>query len=123
MAMTKEAPREFVVWLQTQMDDKGWGVSETARKAGISHTPISYILNNGDQPTFETCKGLAQAFDIPITTVLAMAGLIEKPPERTQELDEWMLLFDRLRDEDKDEMLAMARLKATRRVRGELAKT
>ena len=74
--MTKKALPQFVRWLKKTMKEKGWGLRETARRAGLTHSPLSYILTNGAMPSFDTCVGLAKAFDVPLESVLVGAGFL-----------------------------------------------
>ena len=82
---TKKAPTKFLDWLKTEMEKKGWGISETARRAGLTHTPLSYVVTNGEMPSFETCLALANAFNAPIENILRLANLL---PETDVDIDD-----------------------------------
>ena len=66
-------------WLELEMRNKGWGVREVARRAGLSHPIISDALNGGNV-SFETCKALASLFHIPPEEVFRKAGLLPPRP-------------------------------------------
>jgi transcriptional regulator with XRE-family HTH domain len=65
------------------MKEKGWGVRELARRAGVSHPIISDALN-GKGASFDTCKALAFLFRVPAEQVLRMAGLL---PNKTAKVE------------------------------------
>jgi transcriptional regulator with XRE-family HTH domain len=114
-SMTKEASEEFISWLKAEMGKREWGIRETARKSGLSPSPISYILSNREQPTFDTCIALAQAFDIPGEDVLRLAGLLPKPPGFNPRTSEMIGMFAELPEDDQEEMLQMVRLRRQQR--------
>ncbi len=74
--MAKQASKSFMTWLKSEMDKRDWGITVTARKAGLTHPVISDILNLQVQPTFETCVALANAFRVPPDEVMRMASLL-----------------------------------------------
>ena len=96
--MKKKAPPEFARWLKKTMKDKGWGISETARRAGLTHTPLSYVVTNGEVPSFETCVGLAKAFGVPLETVLIRAGYLPSTGDNPIR-EEIIFLLKRMNDE------------------------
>ena len=107
----------FGEWLSERMKDKGWGIREAARNIGVSHPTISSIVTYGEQPSFETCKALSKAFDIPIEDIMRMAGLLPKSITFNPRTSEMVDLFNGLPDEEQDEMLQVARIKKEK-VRG-----
>jgi transcriptional regulator with XRE-family HTH domain len=113
--MPATAPQEFLDWLKSEMKRREWGISATAKAAKVSHPVISDIVNYGVQPSFDTCVGLANAFGLRAEEVIYRAGLLPKPPDWQPEFDEWMGLFQDLSDEDKAELLAIARMKRGRK--------
>ena len=70
-------------WLHQQIQQNGWSVRETARRAGLSHTAIHNVLGSNVTPSMDTYKGLSRAFDTPLEQVLRLAG--ELPPLLTQQ--------------------------------------
>src|SRR5688572_3256147 len=110
MPMPEEAPKEFIDWLNQQMKSRNWSVRETAKKAGISHTPISHAIN-GERPSYKTCIALADAFKTPRETVVRLAGHLPTPASWTEELTEWNELYKKLSKEDRLEMLQIGKLK------------
>lgn len=116
-----EVPDDFVAWLNSQMEGKGWGIRETARRAGVSHPVISDILNLRKKPSFETCKALAELFEFPPEYVMRLAGLLQQLPNRDPDDEEMLHLFGQLDEGDQEEILQIARLKIARRNQGKLS--
>jgi transcriptional regulator with XRE-family HTH domain len=112
MNVPKPGPEGFPRWLNEQMNSRGWSVRETARRGGISHTPISFVLS-GEQPSFETCVALARAFNLQPETVLRKAGLLPEVPD-TNELAREVYLLGLLSEEDRQEVLEIVQLKIKR---------
>ncbi len=57
---------EFSQWLQNEMDRRGWGQSELARRARVNRQVIwSYLNNRREKPDSDVLKKIANAFDIP----------------------------------------------------------
>ena len=42
---TRNMNQEFVTWIKQQIKAQGWSMRETARRAGLSPTPIQQILS------------------------------------------------------------------------------
>jgi transcriptional regulator with XRE-family HTH domain len=68
----------FANWLRQHIDERGWSVRETARRVGVSPTPISNILSGKGKPGLDVYRGLADAFQVRLEDVLRVAG--ELPP-------------------------------------------
>lgn len=72
-------------WLNAEMTQRGWSQRQIARRAGVSQAAISRVLSGDNRPGLEVCEGIAKALDLPLTTVLIEAGLIQGladlPPE------------------------------------------
>jgi len=106
-----QAPKEFVKLLRDVMEKNGWGVREVARRAELSHTLISNIVNLGEQPSFDTCVALAPVLDVSPVTLIYMAGLLPRPPEWTPDMEETRSILSRLSDSDRQAMMAFAKEK------------
>ena len=114
MFVVMEVPPEFVKILQDAMDKNGWGVRELGRRAGLSHTLISNIINLGEQPTFDTCVALAPVLELTPLTLIYMAGLLPKPPEWKPKLEEAVALFGNMPDGEQDDLLTYMRRRVQR---------
>jgi transcriptional regulator with XRE-family HTH domain len=114
--MKRRASKSFIIWLKTEMHRKDWGITVTAKKAGLSHPVISDIMNFQLQPSFETCVGLAKAFDLPLEAVLIKAGYLlstEDNPIR----EEIVLTVKRVNDDDLLRVILASVREAARRER------
>lgn len=67
----------FIEWVNSEMRKKNWSIRQTAKAAGISPALVSITLS-GEKPTFNTCAGLADAFNVSPNFVFQLAGLIEE---------------------------------------------
>jgi len=87
---------------------------ELARRGNITSSTISDILSEKRTPTYEACIAIADGLDEPRAVVLDLAGLLPELPEYklTPEVIELSELFDKLSEEDRDELLKIGRIKA-----------
>jgi transcriptional regulator with XRE-family HTH domain len=79
---------KFIDWINKEMKKKNWSIRQTAKASGLSPALISITLS-GEKPTFNTCAGLAEAFNVSPNFVFQLAGLIEsqKHDELTDEAE------------------------------------
>lgn len=79
---------KFIEWVNSEMRKKNWSIRQTAKAAGISPALVSITLS-GEKPTFNTCAGLAEAFNVSPNFVFQLAGLIndENKDELTEEAE------------------------------------
>lgn len=105
--MEKVSSTEFVQWINSEMDNRGWSLRFTAKMGGISHSALSLVISGG-QVSYETCVALAKAFNMPKEVVFVKAGLLESPVI-DPELDELAHLFQQLPPEKRKDFIAMAR--------------
>lgn len=87
---------ELAQWLAREIESRGWSIRETARRAGVSHTPIANILSEQGQPGLSVLTGLADAFDIPRDYVFRLAGALPSLPEEVEDEREATNLFRQL---------------------------
>lgn len=113
-----QAPDEFLAVLREVVEKTG-GVREVGRRAGLSHSLISNIINLGEQPTFDTCIALAPVMEMEPLTVIYMAGLLPKPPDWKPELNEALALFGRMTVDEQDDLLVYMRRRVERGQREE----
>lgn len=71
----------FPVWLQGQLDERGWSKSEFARKAGIDTGTVSNVLNEVRRPGKAFCKRTAKALGVKESVILYHAGFIDRDPD------------------------------------------
>jgi transcriptional regulator with XRE-family HTH domain len=70
----------FVTWLTTEMETRGWNNSELARRAGLVPSAVSQVIagNRGPGPDF--CRSVARALSLPPEMVFRRAGLLPGLP-------------------------------------------
>lgn len=112
--MPDKAPKEFIDWLKSKIDEKGWSMRETARQLGVSSPVVLSIITDGDAPSWDTCEAISKAFDVPTVVVMQLAGkLTETPPkvaQQTMQSKEWQRLIEGLSPDEVNEMMEMARV-------------
>lgn len=87
---------DFSGWVNEQLNARGWGYSELARRSGLSTSGISSMMTGQRQPGLEMCVGIARAFRMRPEEVLYRAGLLEPPPPRVLDEDRLLRLFRQL---------------------------
>jgi len=73
---------DFVSWLQSELNHRGWSQSELARRGGFTPTAINKILSRERMPGVDFCKGVARALGMRDVDVMRIADLID-PDERS----------------------------------------
>lgn len=63
-------------WLREECQVRGITWAEASRRAGVDKSTVSLIMR-GQRPGLETCRALAQAFQVPTEHVLRLAGHLE----------------------------------------------
>lgn len=79
--------RSLATYLREQMEKRGWNQTELGERAGIPKGTIHNILDNKVQiPKFENLIKLASALDVPLRTILTVAGFnLDGRPELAQQ--------------------------------------
>jgi transcriptional regulator with XRE-family HTH domain len=99
----------FSLWLQNEMNQRGWSQSDLARAAETNPGTISNLLNDLRRPGDEICRSIARAFGIPQWEVFMKAGLLTDPPrELNSRYYEIERLADRIQampDDERAEMM------------------
>jgi transcriptional regulator with XRE-family HTH domain len=103
---------EFSEWLRKELDDRDMEVTELATKMSVPPASIYRILNGERDAGDEICRGIAKALGLPQDTVFYRAGLLTEKPEYGDDISELATLFDSLSEDDKDEMIQLARMKS-----------
>ncbi len=106
----------FSNWLIDEMQERGWSQSDLARSSGLSRQAISnYVNRKIITPDENALKAIANALKLTPETVFRAAGLLPPKPEEEVTLEEWRYVLSQLTDEDREELLNIARLKIERR--------
>jgi transcriptional regulator with XRE-family HTH domain len=115
--MSKAENSAFIQWLNRELAERGWSDNQLARHAGISHSVISRA-RGGSPPKWEACEALAQALQLPPELVFRKAGLLPPENDEIAGWEEWKHLLARLPEQDRYELLRIARLKLELREAG-----
>lgn len=88
---------------------------ELARQAGVSSPTINKVMNGGSVRA-DTLQTIADNLNLPVTDLLKAAGynVEEKQDIKSRLVREIVRLMDRLDEDDQEEILAIARVKAER---------
>lgn len=76
---------DFTDWLNGELNERGWGYNELARRAGVSGGSISHIMNLRKNPGYDVCMGIAKAFEMQPEDVLRRAELLPPLPAAVEE--------------------------------------
>jgi transcriptional regulator with XRE-family HTH domain len=111
--MRKIADDEFVLWLDKQLKARNFSIRDAARKIGVSHTTIAETLQANRMPSFDTFEALSRAFGVPTHALMVMAGAIAPESQEYDPIYEELLsLYRQMTEDQKDEFMAIARIKA-----------
>ena len=100
---------EFVIWLQSEMEKRGWNHTDLANEAGLSRRAVGNVLRQEREPGKVFLISIARALRLPPETVFRMAGLLPEAPEETEEADELLHLAAQLPEELRKQLLEYAR--------------
>ena len=69
------------VYLNGELEKRGWSQRELARRAGLSPTSISEVMAGKRGPGRRVCQAVAQALQVPPERILLEAGILEPLPD------------------------------------------
>jgi transcriptional regulator with XRE-family HTH domain len=105
---------ELIKWLNNELNNRNWSLSELGRRAGVSTASISWVLSNKTKPTERFCIKIAKALGVNPDMVLKLAEY----DTVTVEAEDSSLAYDQLINEakflegkDLDEVLSFTRWK------------
>lgn len=100
----------FPEWLQVELDNREWTQADLARKAELSRTVISRVMNGERLPGVDFCKGVARAFNLRDIEVMRYAGIADpEPATDIPSIRELVGTFNELDDENRETILKMLR--------------
>lgn len=67
---------QFIIWLNNELDQKGWSRSEAARRGGFSPSMMDKVIGGFSKPGIEFCRGVSRAFSVPLEDVFRLAGIL-----------------------------------------------
>jgi transcriptional regulator with XRE-family HTH domain len=72
-------------WIREQMQHRGWNQTQLANRLNVAPSTVSRLLATATEaPSLETMKALSEAFDTPVSEILAMTERptrVEQPGE------------------------------------------
>ena len=98
---------DFIVWLNQQLDLRGWSRSEAARRGGISASSFDKVIGGFARPGIRFCRGVARAFDVPLEEVQRLAGILPQSGEFLPQVRDWNQRLEYLTSEDRASAIAM----------------
>lgn len=116
----------FQEWLLAELRERGWSLSELARRADVGVSSLSMIVNELRGPGPDVLLGIARALRLPPETVFRRAGLLpDEPDELPMSRQRADYLFSHLTDDEQTAVLALMESLAGERIkvvdRGHLA--
>jgi transcriptional regulator with XRE-family HTH domain len=109
---------DFAEWLHQELDRRALNPSELARRARVSQSTVSLVLNEQKGPGPKLCRGIARALDLPPEDVFRRAGLLPPAPEETPSLREALHLFGQLSEDQQEYILVSMRALLGNKTRG-----
>lgn len=100
---------DFSVWLLQEMESRGWNQAELHRTSGLSRTIISDVLSNKVSPGYDFCIAVGKALHIPGDQIMRLAGLLPTVPERTEQTEQLIYLFEKLGESERQVILNIVR--------------
>jgi transcriptional regulator with XRE-family HTH domain len=120
---SKKAPVEFIQKIKSKMEEQNLGVSQLARKIGVSHPTIIELVTHGKKPSFDTCLALAKWLNEPDVLVLREAGLLPPGPSDKVRFEDLKEILEQLPEEDVLELKQIAKWKLQRKGDGKPSKS
>ena len=101
---------DFVDWLRQQLELRAWSYQDLADRSGLSKGTIGVVMTEKQNPGFEFCKCVAQAFRMRPEEVLRIAGLLPSVPGDTDDpsLSQWWEFGKELTPEERQEAVEYA---------------
>lgn len=103
---------DFPQWLEEQLERKNWIQADLARASGITTAQIGRILNGARRAGPDACIAIADALNLPPDMVFRQAGLLPPKQEQPPEFEEINYILSNLPEEEREDILEYARLRA-----------
>lgn len=102
----------FGIWILEELEDRGWSMSELARRSGVTHATISRIVSGERNPSAKMCVAIARALKMQSEEVMRLAGLLPSKPDETLDIERALYLFNQLSPTQRKIILAQMRVLA-----------
>ncbi len=116
------APIEFLEKIKSKMVLENLGVTQLAKKLGVSHPTVIDVITHGKRPSVDTCLALAKWLGQSDISVLREVGWLQPGPANETRFDDWKYLLDQMPLEEQEELRQIAQMKIERRKKAEDAK-
>lgn len=113
--MDNRMPRAFWEWLDPLIEKHGPSERKFAEKVGIAASVISKARSNTQPIGWDALKLISDFVGVQPENVFRLAGLLPNKPDWEPEFDEWVGVFQDLPEEDRAELIALARMKQQRK--------
>jgi transcriptional regulator with XRE-family HTH domain len=100
---------DFSVWLNQELETRGWSRSEAARRGKVSASMFDKVINGQAKPGINFCRGVAKAFNLPVIEVFRRAG-IENTEDLGNKAEEIKDLFSQLTTENQEHIQQQVRV-------------
>ena len=106
----------FSEWLTGEIQKRGWGVADLAKRMGTYPATVSNVINGSRNPGPDFCRAVARALGYPQELVFRKAGLIDDPPppDYDPNLRIALHLLANLPPEEREEILEYIQFKAAK---------
>lgn len=88
------------MWLQKEIEKRGWKQADLARAAQLDSAVISNLINERRKPGEESCTAIAHALQIPAEQVFRAAGILPKSNPRDERIERLLNRIEQLSDTD-----------------------
>ena len=96
-------------WLLEKMEEKGMNAAELSRRSGISAPQITRLLSGQRGVSEVSLRAISEALNIPPEVAFRVAGFLPPLPERTQQIEQLVYLFNKMDPRQRDLLLSQAR--------------
>ncbi len=101
---------KFHEWLKSRLDKRGWSQTVLSERSGIAQSTIStWLSDQGKKPNVKGYVAIAKALDVPLETVLAVAGEVEAASSEVAEEAEMVGILRGLNADERGIVLRMLR--------------
>jgi len=117
--MSSQDSERFWRWFNEERGRRNLSLRSIARLAGISHNAISQRESASLPPTYDLCRAIAKAFNMPLEDVLRQAGLLPPKYDENPSARELLWRFMQLSEEEQEFIILTAEALLERKRRRE----
>lgn len=103
------------------MSAENLGVTQLARKIGVSHPTITELVTYGNKPSFDTCVALSGWLGQSTILTIKEAGLLPSSLDEEIRLEDWKHLISQSTPDEEEETKQILTMKIERRQKAEQA--